>query len=90
MMTNETIKIFKILSDKTRLEIIMKLFENGEMSCKDISSFFKKLSQPTISHHFKVLENAKIISIRKECTSNFYSLNEKKLRQSGVDLNLLK
>ena len=86
-MTKSAINIFKTLSDKTRLEMVLKLFSNGEMSCKDVSLHFKKLTQPTISHHFKVLEDADIISVRKDGTSHFYSLNKNKLKENGIDLS---
>ncbi len=82
--------IFKTLSDKTRLEIVLKLFKKGEMSCKQVSESFKDLTQPTISHHFKVLEKASIISVRKEGTAHFYSLHKDTLRRNGVDLSLLR
>lgn len=82
--------VFKTLGDETRLLITLKLFKKGEMSCKQVSESFKDLSQPTISHHFKVLEKAGIISVRKEGTSNFYSLNKETLKKSGVDLSLVK
>lgn len=84
------VKIFKTLSDKTRLEIVLKLFKKGEMSCKEVSEHFKNLSQPTISHHFKILEKAKIIDVKKDGTSHFYSLNKTILKKNGVDLKLLK
>ncbi|HRH25319.1 MAG TPA: metalloregulator ArsR/SmtB family transcription factor [Candidatus Paceibacterota bacterium] len=82
--------IFKTLSDETRLLIALKLFKKGEMSCKQVSESFKDLSQPTISHHFKALEKAGIISVRKEGTSHFYSLNKEILKKNGVDLSLVK
>lgn len=82
--------IFKILSDKTRLSIVLKLYKKGEMSCKQVSEHFTDLTQPTISHHFKVLEKAKIIKVKKVGTEHFYSLQKNILRQNGIDLKLLK
>jgi ArsR family transcriptional regulator len=82
-------EVFKTLSDKTRLSIVVKLFKKGEMSCKEVSVFFKDLSQPTISHHFKVLENAKLINVRKEGTEHFYSLNQIQLKKNGIDLSII-
>lgn len=89
-MSKSAFEIFKNLSDKTRFEIVLKLFKKGEMSCKDVSESFKNLTQPTISHHFKVLEKAKVIMVRKEGTAHFYSLNKECLKKAGVDLSLVK
>jgi ArsR family transcriptional regulator len=83
-------EIFKTLSDKTRLEIVLELWKSGEMSCQDISIRFKNLTQPTISHHFKVLEDKKIISTKKVGTAHFYSLNKKTLLDAGIDLKKIK
>ncbi len=82
-------KIFKTLGDETRLQIVIKLFKKGEMSCKEVSEYFTHLTQPTISHHFKVLEENEIINVRKDGTSHFYSLNKANLKKSGIDLNLI-
>ena len=82
--------IFKTLGDETRLLITLKLFKKEEMSCKQVSESFKDLSQPTISHHFKALAKAGIISVRKEGTSHFYSLNKETLKKAGVDLALIR
>jgi ArsR family transcriptional regulator len=83
-------EIFKTLSDKTRMQIVLTLFKKGEMSCKDVSLNFKELTQPTISHHFKILGTAGIITVRKSGTENFYSLNKSVLQKSGIDLSLIK
>lgn len=42
------------------------------------------LSRPTVSHHLKILKESQIISVRKEGTLNYYSLD------SGSKLKLLK
>lgn len=82
-------EIFKILSDKTRLEIVEFLSTKKEGSCADLSKRFKNLSQPTMSHHFKVLAKAGIISVRKEGTSHIYSLNKTCLKKLGLDVSKL-
>lgn len=86
----KTLEIFKILSDKTRLEIVITLSKEKEISCAEVSSKFKSLTQPTLSHHFKVLTEAKIMNVRKEGTSNFYSLNKNILKSHGIDLASIK
>ncbi|MBQ8081208.1 MAG: helix-turn-helix transcriptional regulator [Clostridia bacterium] len=36
------------------------------------------LSQPAVSHHLKILCDAKILTVRKEGTMNFYQMNPNK------------
>ena len=85
----QTFKIFKSLSDKTRLSIAVFLAKSKETSCKQLSEKFK-LSQPTLSHHFKRLIDSGVILERKEGVSHFYRLNLELLKKSGVDLKSIK
>ena len=79
------ISIFKALGDESRLRIVSFLSDVGEASCSDISGVIDGLSQPTLSHHFKVLHEAGIIDVRKEGVSCYYILNKKRLKEMGVD-----
>jgi ArsR family transcriptional regulator len=79
------ISLFKALGDETRLSIVSFLSKVGEASCSDISGVIDDLSQPTLSHHFKVLHEAGIIDVRKEGVSCYYILNRKRLKEMGVD-----
>jgi ArsR family transcriptional regulator len=88
-MNISALQICKALSDDNRLKIISILEKGGEISCSDISTHFTKVSQPTLSHHFKVLSEAKIINVRKEGVSCFYSLNSKYLETCGVEISKL-
>ena len=72
---NETIKVFKALSDSTRYEIIKMLAKGRELSCEKINNTFN-LSRPAMSNHFKILDNANLISVRKEGTYHFIKLNK--------------
>lgn len=81
----ETYKIFKALSDKTRLKIAMFLARHKELSCKRLSKNFS-LSQPTLSHHFSKLMAAGVILERKQGVNHYYRINHALLKQSGVDL----
>ena len=67
-------KIFKALSDINRLKII-DLLSNGEKcGCKILEHF--NITQPTLSHHMKVLIECGLVESRKEGTWNYYKLNE--------------
>ena len=64
---------FKALADPTRLAIVNRLASRGETCVCDFSSF--GLSQPTISHHIKVLREAGLIEVAyKRKTWSFYRL----------------
>lgn len=66
-------KTMKALSDPNRLKII-DILSCGERCACDILEHFN-FTQPTLSHHMKVLIDCGIIESRKEGLWNFYSLN---------------
>jgi ArsR family transcriptional regulator, arsenate/arsenite/antimonite-responsive transcriptional repressor len=64
---------FKALSDPTRLAIVNRLASRDEACVCEFDSL--GLSQPTISHHLKVLREAGLVEIsRKRGTYFFYRL----------------
>jgi len=65
--------LFGLLSDETRLQIVMLLSEGP----RNVSSLCNslKLPQPTISHHLALLRRADVITNRHEGKQVFYSLN---------------
>lgn len=66
-------KILKALSDPNRLEIIDLLSCGEKCACDILESF--KFTQPTLSHHMKVLIDCGLVKSRKEGTWNLYKLN---------------
>jgi DNA-binding transcriptional ArsR family regulator len=75
-LAEEAVKIFKALSDPTRYEMIRLLYsEGGEISCTNCAERFR-LSAPALSHHYRILQNAGLITARKEGTFVFYKLNK--------------
>lgn len=68
-------KIFKALSDPNRLKII-DILSCGELcGCKILDCF--KFTQPTLSHHMKVLIDSGLVKVRKDGIWNYYSLVDK-------------
>ena len=61
----QAVKIFKALGDKNRYNILKLLVEKGELSCADFDGKFA-LTKPAMSHHYRILENAGLIDVRKE------------------------
>lgn len=70
---DEYAKVFKALSDGNRLKII-DILSCGERCACDILEHFH-FTQPTLSHHMKVLMECGIVECRKEGIWSYYSLN---------------
>lgn len=66
-------KIIKALSDPGRLKIV-DILSCGEKCACDILEAFE-FTQPTLSHHMKVLIDCGIVESRKDGLWNYYSLN---------------
>lgn len=69
----ENSKVIKALSDPNRLQII-DILSCGEKCACDILEQFH-FTQPTLSHHMKVLMECGIVNCRKEGLWSYYSLN---------------
>jgi len=70
----ELSKIFKALSDETRLRII-KLLEQGELCVCDIVAALDMV-QPKVSFHLSTLKEAGLLKDRKQGKWIHYSLND--------------
>ncbi|HAQ61748.1 TPA: transcriptional regulator [Candidatus Delongbacteria bacterium] len=73
---SELSKLFKILGDPVRLQII-DLISCKEMCACEILEFLD-ITQSTLSHHMKILKESGIVNSRKDATWMRYSLNEVK------------
>ncbi len=65
MDRSEVEKISKALADKTRLRIFEAISASNRMNCSQIVSM-RGLTPATVSHHLKVLSEAKLIICRRE------------------------
>lgn len=80
--------IFKALGDKTRLEIVEMLTDGEKCACKLLERF--DFTQPTLSHHMRILCDCGIVTSRKDGKWIFYSLSGEVINQLNeffVDLN---
>lgn len=84
-MSQQMIKIFKALSDHTRLDIVKHLMSKRECSCRELQDLFP-LSQPTLSHHFNKLIDSQILKVRKSGASHHYVINTAYLTKCGIDV----
>jgi ArsR family transcriptional regulator, arsenate/arsenite/antimonite-responsive transcriptional repressor len=64
---------FRALSDPTRVAIVNRLASTEECCVCDLTAAFD-LSQPTISHHLKVLRDAGLVESSRRGTWAYYRL----------------
>lgn len=70
-------KVFKAFCDPNRLQILSILRLGEHCACKLLEIL--DVSQSTLSHHMKILTEAKIINVRKDGKWSHYSLSEEGL-----------
>jgi DNA-binding transcriptional ArsR family regulator len=65
------------IGDKNRQSIIIALIDAGCHPGIRVGEITKQthLSRPAVSHHLKVLKDAKILNVTSQGTMNFYSLD---------------
>ena len=76
--SQEAIKIFKALAAPTRYEMIKMLLNCEEVGCSEFESSFQ-LSRSAMSHHYRVLENAGLVTSRKEGLHVYYRVEKEQL-----------
>lgn len=69
----------KALGDETRFGIVLMLAEGEKCGCKLLEQFH--ISQPTLSHHMKILVKSGLVADRKEGKWHHYSLNRQVLEE---------
>jgi len=69
----ELLRIFKLLSDETRLRILLYLGREQELHVTALCTRLGQ-SQPAVSHHLALLREADLIEARRDGKHNFYSL----------------
>jgi ArsR family transcriptional regulator, arsenate/arsenite/antimonite-responsive transcriptional repressor len=65
--------LFQAMGEPARQKIILLLAETAEMNVSQLAARID-LSRPAISHHLKVLRQAKLLTVRREGTENHYAL----------------
>ena len=65
--------ICKSLGDANRLKIVQMLSDGEKCGCKLLEAF--DITQPTLSHHMRVLSECGLVNTRKDGKWSHYSLN---------------
>lgn len=79
--------ICKALGDDNRIEIINMLKDGEKCGCKILERF--NITQPTLSHHMKVLVDSKLVLDRKDGKWHYYSLNKETIKELMQFFNIL-
>ena len=70
----ELIRALKAIADPTRFRMLQEIAEAGELSCGDVADRFD-VSQPTISHHLKILLDAGLLVQRTQGKHHYTSVD---------------
>lgn len=78
----------KAVADPTRLQLVafISASKSSEACVCDLTESFD-LTQPTISHHLKVLTDAGLVSKEKRGTWSWYSVNQDRWAQLAALFN---
>ncbi len=72
-VVRELAQVFKLLSDETRMRILLYLAQSHELHVTDLCTKLGQ-SQPAVSHHLALLRVSGLIESRREGKHNFYSV----------------
>jgi len=75
-------QVFKLLSDESRLKILLALAQDGELHVSALCELLGQ-QQPAVSHHLTLLRMTGLVGFRREGKHNFYRL------ESGLVRDLL-
>jgi ArsR family transcriptional regulator len=68
------VRVLKALSHPERFRMVQEIAAAGELSCSQVAEKFN-LSQPTISHHLKLLADAGILTTRTHGKHHFFCVD---------------
>lgn len=88
-MAQEQAQLLKALADPNRLLLLSLIPLPPQTICVCDLTGALELSQPTVSHHLKILADNGFISRQKKGTWVHYSLVEERLKKASVQLSAL-
>ena len=87
MDTRRMAIMFKAFCDENRLQILQMLRDGERWACSILDEM--KITQPTLSHHMKILCDSEIVVGRKEGKWMHYSISKDGLENAIKYLNEL-
>ena len=79
------VEVFKALGDPVRWSIIEQIAAVDELPCAELEQTLP-VSKPTISYHTKILQQAGLLTVRKEGRNYFYALRREMLKDVQDEL----
>jgi Predicted transcriptional regulators len=79
MNIEEVTAICKALGDSNRLQIVQMLTQGEKCACNILDAF--EITQPTMSHHMKILCDCGLVNCRREGKWCHYSIECGKFRE---------
>lgn len=83
----ELVRVYKALSDESRLRILQALAGTRYAVC-DLARYLG-LSQPTLSHHLKILRETELVVAERDGPSTYCTLNAAAFERYGVCIHKL-
>ena len=78
-MNTDPVTFAKAIADETRQQIMKHLCCTW-LSVNDVvERLGSRVSQPTVSHHLKTLQDAGLVDVRQEGRQRFYTLNQRQM-----------
>lgn len=68
------VKVYKALGEPTRLQIIKTLLPEKHLACMEMTDTLEIQSNSTLTHHLKILIDCGLVTVKKEGTYRYYSL----------------
>ncbi|MET9343657.1 MULTISPECIES: ArsR/SmtB family transcription factor [unclassified Nonomuraea] len=68
-------EVLHALADPARLEVVVKLATEVELTCRGVGEAIG-LHKSTLSHHYRVLRDAGVVSTRQEGRQKFMTLRK--------------
>ena len=66
---------FQALGDSSRVQIVWALSQGSELSVGKIAEILD-MSQPAVSHHLRTLRNLRLVRVRRDGRTSFYTLDD--------------
>ncbi len=79
-LEKELVQVFKLLSDETRLRILVYLARESELHVTALCDRLGQ-SQPAVSHHLALLRVAGLIKALRDGKHNYYSVRQSRFRR---------
>ena len=80
-------RVFKALGDENRIKILTLLHTGERCACRLQEAL--NISQPTLSHHMRILQDAGLVSARKDGKWIYYSLSEEGAKKAQQMLSIV-